>query len=183
MFIPYDGAASARARARLGEPILDTVPVSLFHGCRMTFRTAAVREVGGFEDALIRNSLGEDLDISYRVSQRHPLVLAPQARIYHMKVPLARADNRYKNAALTILNAAALYWLHADPASRRASDVYRFGAERLALELLRDCVKPWRGFPHARGSLHALARLPNILSKEREELRRWYPEVQSDLLG
>jgi len=37
------------------------------------------------------NGRGEDIDLSWRVSERHPLAIAPAARATHLRTPLARS--------------------------------------------------------------------------------------------
>ena len=73
LFLPYDGSFHLRRVARI--PLEMGVPMTLFHGCRMTFRTSAVGSAGGFQEMLVRGAFGEDADFSYRVSRQRGLVV------------------------------------------------------------------------------------------------------------
>src|SRR5262249_26072267 len=108
LFIPYDGSFHVRA---VNGTTSDVEPVALFHGCRMTFRAAAVREAGGFEEMLTGACYGEDIDVSYRVSRKKALVWSKKAMLRHEQVPVAR-PKRELNTALVLLNAIALYKMH-----------------------------------------------------------------------
>jgi GT2 family glycosyltransferase len=58
-------------------------------GCAMSFR----RSVFGnfwFDSSLQGYSLGEDVDFTYRLSRRHKLLVAPDARIWHVRAEPAR---------------------------------------------------------------------------------------------
>ncbi len=176
LFIPYDGRFHRRPIGAREEAL---VSVPLFHGCRMTFRSEAVRAAGGFEEMLIRTAYGEDGDFSYRISREHALVVAPRAKLYHEQTPVFR-PKRTMNTSLILLNAVALYKLnHPRSASRRVA--YQFLAKRALLELARDCAHPERKLPNTLGVLRALKRAPAVLSLEGESLRTRYVEMQREL--
>jgi GT2 family glycosyltransferase len=176
LFLPYDGQYYRRMP---GWAIADRslMTVAVFHGCRMTFRTAAVREAGGCEEVLERHCFSEDIDISHRVSQRHALLLDMDALVFHAAAPASRTG-RIPQATLVLLNSSVLYLLHASEPVDHRSRVRRFVLGRLAIETVRDALKPWRGFPNARGAIAALRELRPLLRLSREELRRTYPQVQ-----
>jgi GT2 family glycosyltransferase len=177
LFIPYDG----RFHDGPGDndETADVFRVPLFHGCRMTFRTEALRQSGGSEEMLVGTGYGEDCDLSYRVSRDKALVLSRRALLYHEQTMVQR-PKRELNTSLIILNAIALYQLnHGDGANGGVA--YGFLLKRLMLELFRDCVRPRRWMPHTRGALRAARLVPTVLSYKGEELRRRYVEIQQQL--
>jgi GT2 family glycosyltransferase len=180
LFIPYDSHYYARSTDWLGMGTY-VAPEVLFHGCRMTFRTHAVREAGGFNEILTRHCFGEDIDISYRVSRKHQLVVATKAWLFHLLAPSARAKKSIQ-CTLVIVNAVALHLFNVPPSRKRQVTVYLFAFRRLGYELLRDCLKPWRGFPNARGALRAMRVIGEIRAWSRTTLIANYPGVQLRLL-
>jgi GT2 family glycosyltransferase len=174
--IPYDGRFHLRNVAAAGP---DVVPVPLFHGCRMTFRTKSVREAGGFEEMLVGSACGEDIDMSYRVSRRKALVQAQKARLRHEQTPVAR-PKRALNTSLVLLNAIALYKLN-EQRDRAAYAAYAFLAKRAMLEFVRDCMRPRRWMPYTTGVLRAARFVPTVLSLEGDALRREYVGIQRRL--
>ncbi len=176
LLIPYNGKYYYNNMAETFGPDL-VADIALLHGCRMTFRTNIVREVGGFNEILTRGAIAEDSDLSYRISQKHALVLALQAKICHWQTQVERL-NRFKNVQLGILNAVALFLLNNNFQSGIRLAVYRFALTRLLLEFCRDCFKPQRGFVQTRGALAAMKVIPQILSMTPEKLRTWYPSFQ-----
>lgn len=73
-------------------------------GFRMSFRTHLIREIG-FNEALGKYSLAEDIDACFGILNSHLLVGARNAHIYHHKVPTRRANGRALGA-MHILNRA-----------------------------------------------------------------------------
>jgi GT2 family glycosyltransferase len=180
LFIPYDGSYYHRPCEWLGMG-RDVAPELLFHGCRMTFRTEAIRAAGGFSELLTRQCFGEDIDASYRVSRKRELVVADKALVHHLLTPRARAGVSTQTT-LVLMNAVVLYWVHGRAEGSRKGAVLRFLLARLAAELLRDLLKPWRGLPHVRGILRAMRRLPPLARLSPAELQQRYPAVQIALL-
>ncbi|HEY9666486.1 MAG TPA: glycosyltransferase [Coleofasciculaceae cyanobacterium] len=180
LFIPYDGQYYTYDISELAKqiPILSEVTL---HGCRMTFRTSAVKEAGGFDEVLIRGAIAEDDDISYKVSRKYALVAAERAKIFHQETEIVRLK-RYTNTVLLILNIIVLFLLNTTIQSGVSFLVYRFAIKRLLLEFVRDCAKPQRGFAHVRGALYAVFWLPKILQMDKEQLRDWYPRFQAELM-
>ena len=176
LLIPYSGKYYHYNMGETFGPDL-VADIALLHGCRMTFRTNIVREVGGFNEILTRGAIAEDSDLSYRVSQKYALVVALQAKICHLQTKVERL-NRFKNVQLGILNAVALFLLNNNFQSGIRLAVYRFTLARLLLEFCRDCFKPQRGFVQTRGALAAMKVIPQILSMTPEQLRTWYPSFQ-----
>jgi Glycosyl transferase family 2 len=176
LFCPYDGQYHRRTPewSRADDALMT---VAVFHGCRMTFRTAAVREAGGCEEVLERHAFSEDIDISYRVSRRHALLVDNNARVFHATAPAARTG-RISQATLVLLNSAVLYLLHATGHGKHGARVRRFVLARLCIDAVRDALRPWRGFPNTRGAVAALRELRPLLRQTRDELRQGYPLVQ-----
>ena len=176
LLIPYNGKYYYYNMAETFGPEL-VADIALLHGCRMTFRTNIVREVGGFNEILTRGAIAEDSDLSYRISQKYALVVAFQAKICHWQTQVERL-NRFKNVQLGILNAVALFLLNNNFQSGIRLAVYRFALTRLLLEFCRDSFKPQGGFVQTRGALAAMKVIPQILSMTPEQLRTWYPSFQ-----
>lgn len=179
LFIPYDGGYHKRTLS-VEQQRRGLIPVALFHGCRMTFRTAAVHAVGGSEELLVRTAFGEDCDLSYRVSRNHALVMEPKALLFHEQTPVAR-PKRMLNTTLILLNAVALYRLHAPAEIQRRSHVFGFLSKRLALETIRDGIRARLAAPCVRGALRALRFAPTVLALEPVSLRREYEKLQTQL--
>ncbi|EGK84340.1 glycosyltransferase family 2 protein [Microcoleus vaginatus PCC 9802] len=176
LLIPYNGQYyNYNMGATFGPDLV--ADIALLHGCRMTFRTNIVREVGGFNEILTRGAIAEDSDLSYRISQKYALVVAFPAKICHLQTQVERL-NRFKNVQLGILNAVALFLLNNNFKSGIRLAVYRFALTRLLLEFCRDCFKPQRGFVQTRGALAAMKVIPQIFSMTPEQLRTWYPSFQ-----
>lgn len=85
-----------------GYPIYDRrvkhlTRVELFHGCNMNFRRRALGDER-FDEWFVGYSYREDAEFSYRVSERAPLWMAPDARLYHHESAKNRLDHeRLKN--------------------------------------------------------------------------------------
>ncbi|MEC4802829.1 MAG: glycosyltransferase [Jaaginema sp. PMC 1079.18] len=178
LFLPYDGEYHAYDTSEIAQEV-PIKNVALFHGCRMSYRTLAFREVGGFD--LMLFNMGTDIDLSYRISQKYALVLACDALIYHDETPVARIKY-YSRTCLILANTLVLYILNSPKDRDVALKTYTFAITRCLLELARDAAKPQRGFPNARGAFHALRSLPKFLKLDRDRLREWYPEYQRSVL-
>ena len=180
LFIPYDGTYHARMPDSLqSDPAL--APEALFHGCRMTFRTCAIRRAGGFSEVLTRHCFGEDIDASYRVSRALALIVNHRARVHHAMAPASRARRRAQ-ATLVILNAAVLFSMYRNPALGLRRQVWRFVFTRLMVEFARDSLKPWRRYPNFQGVWRAMRALPRFLRATTAELRAIYPAYQQELI-
>jgi glycosyltransferase involved in cell wall biosynthesis len=179
LFIPYDGKFYTHDISELAQRTSIFSDI-LFHGCRMTFRTSIVRELGGFEEGLIKNALGEDSDLSYRVSRKYALVIASKAKLFHLYTEVSRIS-RYTNSVIIILNSAFLFLVNTPPTFGSKLVIYRFAIKRLFLELIRDLTKPKRGFPHSRGTLKAVLSLHKMFNQDKSQLRSWYQDFQADI--
>lgn len=71
--------------------ILKAQPVEMLPGCDMTFRKKAVGEER-FDEWFSGYGYREDVDFSYRVSLRAPMLIVPDARLYHNHSPGNRLD-------------------------------------------------------------------------------------------
>lgn len=71
-------------------------------GCTMSFRREPL-ERERFDSQLVGYSLGEDIDTSYRIGQRHRLLVTPNARVEHFMSPVGRLDFRARTQ-MEILN-------------------------------------------------------------------------------
>jgi GT2 family glycosyltransferase len=58
-------------------------------GCCMSFRRSAL-DPDRFDESIPGYALGEDLELSYRVRQRHRLIVTPTARLEHRQSPVNR---------------------------------------------------------------------------------------------
>jgi GT2 family glycosyltransferase len=179
LFLPYDGRYHARPLST-EQRQQGLVPRSLLHGCRMTFRTGAVRAIGGSDEMLLRTAFGEDCDLSYRVSRKHALVMEPFALLFHEQTPVARTK-RALNTTLILLNAIALFRLHAPADRQRRSRIFGFLTKRLALDAIRDGMRGRLDAPSVRGVLRALRHVPALLALDPEILRREYEKLQIQL--
>lgn len=73
------------------------IAVRKFTSCLMSVKRSALgseRFDAGY------NGRGEDLDLSWRVSEQHPLVIAPAARAQHLRTPLARSPESWLTSNL-----------------------------------------------------------------------------------
>jgi GT2 family glycosyltransferase len=172
LFLPYDGQYHLRKLPA------DLVPISLFHGCRMTFRTPMARSVGGFEPMLIRAAMGEDIDISYKVSRTHALALLPSAKLYHEHSAVNR-DKKRLNTVLVILNSVALYCLNAE--RRNIAKVAAFVCRRIFWEVIRDALRPKNRLANLLGAVQAAMLTPRVLAISKDRLRVDYVGVQEKL--
>jgi hypothetical protein len=126
---------AARKQARLPAPPAwlgeeNAITVPWMGGFRMSFRTAVVAR-RGFDEALGRYALFEDIDAGFGVLDTHLLIGARNALIYHHKAPERRANGRALGA-MQILNHAYVVARsgETDAGVRRALD--RFAAWKVA---------------------------------------------------
>jgi hypothetical protein len=177
LFIPYDGDYYRRDVDWL-DASPEIKPQILFHGCRITFRTEAIRSAGGFSTILRKHCFGDDIDASYRVSRTRYLAVHYGALLYHAHATSGRAM-RSVSTTLLILNPVALYRLHSrNPSVMR---VWRFWAARLMAEMVRELPRPWQGFRGIRGALRCLPLIPRVWRMSPDEIRASYPQMQLDI--
>ena len=73
------------------------IPVRKFTSCLMSVKRTALGEER-FDAGY--NGRGEDIDLSWRLSELHPLVIAPAARAKHLRTPLARSPESWLTGSL-----------------------------------------------------------------------------------
>ena len=180
IFVPYDkGFPDHCVGANVDVPYIRT---RLLSGCRASFRRHLFQQEP-FENILERYALGEDSDMSYRVSRRGALVIALQAKIHHLQIHGGRLSPRLVTA-FGAMNAAVLLRIHSTQSQSVSKIRYRrLLFRRLAIQFLKDLSK-WRwSFPHARGIWHAIRMQGRIFCRTEQELREWYPQYQQSLIA
>lgn len=184
LFIPYDAPPSARSLPAGSPPASiagqQVVPTTLFQGYRMTFRRQAVLEEP-FDELLRYYCPGEDVDASYRVSRRHRLLTAPEARLHHFTAASGRID-RFSTTVLSVLNQAVLLRRHAADQAAARRRFFALLWRRLLAETLKDALSRRFGFPQARGILRARAGARRIFAMPPEALAEWYPAEQARIV-
>jgi GT2 family glycosyltransferase len=175
MFVPYDGSYPRRPLpAELAG--LSVVPMSVFHGCRMTFRRQPVQREQ-FEPMLRTYALVEELDASYRVSRHGLLLEAQDARLYHHKAASGRLS-RFGAIAMSIVNLAACLRKHSSNLTRDRRRFHWFVARRIVVEAMKDaCSLRWT-LPQCRGAIYAARQSRRVLAVSVPELAEWYPSFQ-----
>jgi hypothetical protein len=177
--LPYDGDASVRQIP----PHLkrfNLVPAHFSTGSA-TFRTDAVREAR-FEEMLERYAAGEDWDISHRIRHRGLIAFCLDARQCHLEAPGGRLSRETVHQ-LRYLNFLALHVLHSTDVARSRREYRQFLWRRVLSEALADLSKrQWR-IPRARGTWRAMRMLGTMFAKDRDEMRRWYPQFQRELIA
>ena len=94
--------------------------VDWFSGCNMSFRRHVFEHVM-FDEEFAGNGWGDDRDFSYTVSRNRVLLAAPDATLWHLEDPRARASQR-EFGAVEILYVARFFAKHMpqDPSHRLA---------------------------------------------------------------
>jgi glycosyltransferase involved in cell wall biosynthesis len=87
--------------------------VEWFSGCNMSFRRNVFDHVM-FDEDFAGNGWGDDRDFSYTVSRRRTLLAAPDATLWHLEDPRARASQR-DFGAVEILYVARFFAKHMPP--------------------------------------------------------------------
>jgi GT2 family glycosyltransferase len=180
LFIPYDGKYHRKVAPHIPDSV--AAPVGLFHGCRMTFRLKVLREVGGFEELLLRSAYCEDGDCSYRVSRKGTLLVARNAQIFHEQTTQERTKRRL-NTLMILMNAIVLFELNKSPELRSNVVIYSFLAKRAALEFLRDSFKLRLQFPNLSAVFEAFTLTPKLIKLRSESLRDEYLKTQERLFA
>jgi GT2 family glycosyltransferase len=85
------GAVLPSGRGVLVYRTAEPIEVDWLSGCCMSFRRALVA-VERFDDRFDGYVIGEDLELSHRLRQRHRLVVTPHARLVHHESPRNRLD-------------------------------------------------------------------------------------------
>jgi hypothetical protein len=152
-----------------------------FSGGSATFRTSVLRDVR-FEEMLERYASGEDWDISLRIRDRGLIALVPSARQCHLAAAGGRLSQRTV-IMLRYLNYMALHVVHSSDSARSRRMYRQMLSRRVIGEALSDLTKRnWR-LSRAAGAWAALRRLGEMFSKTPNEMRRWYPELQRQIIA
>jgi hypothetical protein len=177
--LPYDGDESLRPIPEHLKPF-NLVPAHFSTGSA-TFRTEAVREAR-FEEMLERYAAGEDWDISHRIKHRGLIAFCLDARQCHLEAPGGRLSLRTVHQ-LRYLNFMALHVLHSTDLARSKREHGKFLWRRLLSEALADLSKRRWGMPRARGTWRAMRMRRAVFAKGKDELRKWYPQFQRELIA
>lgn len=179
LWIPYDRDYPNREIPTAVQQ-LDTHPVHIMAGYRMTFR----REVllaEPFEPLLLYYAMAEDADASYRISRHGALVEADNAKAHHFNSGSGRLS-RYQVSALSGLNQALFLRKNSDHLIRSQVQFYQLISRRLVAEWLKDTLSRRWSLPQVRGLLTALRYSLPIFTMKIEQLKAWYPSLQRKLL-
>jgi GT2 family glycosyltransferase len=136
-------------------PTIRRLPVKkvrILWGAMMSYRTEALRSVGGFDEALKRYALYEDADISFRIGKTHFLVKRLDARAEHREE--AGKQTRPSRARYFLVSwVNAMYLVQKnfgdDTSRRRLRRLWRLMGKADAVlppRLLRR-IRPERGSP------------------------------------
>lgn len=178
-FLPYDKDYPCR-------PIPDHLynlnigRIDVMAGFAMTFRRNILL-VEKFSEVLERYAAGEDQDLSYRVSRYGAIVNAINAYLCHLEISGGRLS-KYTVTILASLNPAVLQQFYSDNKQRSQKDWRKLLQRRLLINFFRDISNKNYHFPKTRGVLFALSQLNIIYSKTPEELLKFYPEYQEQLI-
>jgi GT2 family glycosyltransferase len=121
------------------------IPVRKFTSCLMSVKRSALGKDRFDGDY---NGRGEDIDLSWRISERHAIAIAPAARARHMRTPLSRSPESWLTSTLT-----GYYYLHHriwnTSAVNRLCFLWLkcgFAAIALGSSLRNRSILPWRAF-------------------------------------
>lgn len=154
------------------------VPVPWFTGFRMSFRRAVLAP-HGFEEALGRYALLEDVDAGLSVQRTHRLVVARAAGIYHHKAPGNRVGG-FAMGVMQVLNRAYVTARHGPLDDGLRSAIRRHARSKMVQYL------PGTGSAFGRDRLagaRAADRLvPDLLDGSAETLRDRYLDLRARCL-
>jgi len=129
LFQPYFEKDSCRVRAAgmtLPRPLTRVIKSQWLSGTNSSYKREVLKEDFKWDENLRGYSLCEDMDISYRILERHPhsLYTTPHARLFHKDSPVARIGTEkliymsvayptyffFKNIKQTPLNMMIFVW-------------------------------------------------------------------------
>ena len=127
-------AWEARARWTVPDWLADAggTPNCWVRGCRMTFRTEAIRGVQGFDEHLRNYATFEDIHLGFAIGRTRIIAQAMGALVFHMQFPGGRGPARVRGAT-NIANRAYVVARHSEPGSIHRRRVVTFGAYRCLL--------------------------------------------------
>lgn len=163
----------------------NAITVPLMTGFRMSFRSDVIRRIG-FNEALGRYALFEDIAASLDTLNTHLLIGARQAQIYHHKAPGKRANGRALGV-MQVLNLAYVIarsdlWQTSAPdrpAIRRA--LRRFNAYKLVQYAAG--ARSGFGRDRLRGAWDATRMVPTLLDAPAEDCDRCYVALRQALFA
>ena len=141
-------AAPAQRPACLSNDTL--LPTEWLSGCSSSYRRRLLEE-HRFDEALTGYSMLEDLDLSYRVGQSNPLVVAPSAQLLHRRAAQNRPNPEQYHYALTVHRR---WFVEKHFGSRRARLAYAWS---LVGRLLALCTSAAPARAALRGLLRGVA--------------------------
>ncbi len=159
----------AQANAELCGPVF---------GYRMTFRTATIRRIGGFDEDLGRYAMFEDSDATIGALRQSLNVLATRARVYHYRVPGERVRG-WEFGMMAVLNRTYVACKHSLPGSAVRQMLRRF----LYYKILRYWAQTYSQYGRQRleGALSGMSHLDDLIDAPVEQLRRRYLGIRQDL--
>ena len=153
-------------------------------GCRMSFRTDAIRSVGGFDQdlgAFVGWAAYEDAAASFAVMSRRALVTAHNAKVCHYTFPSQRGGG-FELGFINQFNRAYVICRYSPPCSTARRALKKFGHYK-ALQYLLG-IKNRFGRDRIRGHLKALRAMKVLLESPPECLRdRYLEQCQKNLKG
>jgi GT2 family glycosyltransferase len=174
-FVPYD---SHYYRHPVSLPEYCS-QVDLFFGFNMTYRRSFL-EKERFEDAMLRYSPGEDVDLSYRVSRHGALVRTSRAKVHHYGSASGRL-RRFEVTALRTLNQAYCVGKHG---GRRAKVVFAVSiARQIIAESIKDMSQSRLDFPQLRGTIFAARHTYRLLNASEYDRLALFRKLQDELLN
>lgn len=135
-------------------------------GFRMTFRTAAIRRIGGFDETMREYATFEDLHAGFAVGETQMIVQANAAKVFHLEIPGGRGSG-FIRGATNIANRAYVVACHTEPGSPHRRHTMKYAAYRCALYAGGSLWSPYHR-DSLRGALSALHRLRPLLCAPRE---------------
>jgi glycosyltransferase involved in cell wall biosynthesis len=147
LFIPYYGSYKYDRKVTVNGGEYDSL--NFFHGCRMSFRDKLVRK-NLFDEDLVKYSAGEDLDLSYRMSQEGHLIECGEAPVFHKTVAAGRLS-RYKSTSMYSFNLALFIRKNSNNLNRDRKRYVILSLRRILAEFLKDLLSLRLSFPQLRG--------------------------------
>jgi glycosyltransferase involved in cell wall biosynthesis len=147
-------------------------------GYRMSFRTAVIRRVGGFDVALGRYGLYEDLDASIGSLKENLNVCAKRARIYHHRDPGKRCSGA-EWGMMAILNRTYIVCKHSLPGSVVRGYLVRYLYYQMFRYTLQ--VHTQYGRDRLRGAYYALSNARQLIDAPVGELAPRYLQIRRRL--
>jgi GT2 family glycosyltransferase len=154
---------------------VDAHPNCWVRGFRMTFRTQAVRDAGGFDENLRNYANFEDIHAGFAVGERKVVLLAHRALVFHRQAAGGRGSGRVRGAT-NIANRAYVVAAHSEPGSPHRRQAVRYGAYRCLLYGLGGI---WSRYHREslRGAFAVLVRLRPLLLAPREHAAPAYQSL------